>query len=205
MRKRTIQPDQKFGALVTKKYSTDRQAWECECICKKIVYRNSSDLQTTTHPSCGCQRLINHKLPDNLSLKRKVFLSYKSAAKKRDIEFDLSEKEFLSYLSGNCNWCGVGPSNKTSTRTRPGRRVYDLVYNGIDRIDNSKGYSLENCVSCCKLCNKSKSSLTVEEWKTWISRVYHQTFNDQSKDVGPSGPENGEHHIIVVEDMIYPV
>jgi hypothetical protein len=28
--------------------------------------------------------------------------------------------------------------------------------NGIDRVDNSKGYTKDNCVSCCQFCNRMK-------------------------------------------------
>jgi hypothetical protein len=202
MSTRSIQPDQKFGALETKKYSTVKQAWECQCICGKKVYRNSSHLKTTTHPSCGCQRLIKHKLPNNLSLKRKVLLSYKEAANRRSIEFLLTEEQFLSYIFEACYWCGMSPSNRTTTTVRPGRRVYKLVYNGIDRIDNSKGYTMDNCVTCCKICNKSKSDLTVEEWKSWLSRAYHYKFNDYPKGVGPSGPETGDSSVVEDEDIV---
>jgi len=45
-------------------------------------------------------------------------------------------------------------------------------YNGVDRVDNTVGYTLDNCVSCCKICNNSKATLTLDEWKDWIERVH---------------------------------
>jgi 5-methylcytosine-specific restriction endonuclease McrA len=35
---------------------------------------------------------------------------------------------------------------------------------GIDRVDSSKGYTLENAVAACKCCNQGKSDLTQEQW-----------------------------------------
>ena len=35
--------------------------------------------------------------------------------------------------------------------------------NGIDRVDNTKGYTKENSVSCCEMCNR-------------IKLVYHPLF-----------------------------
>lgn len=35
----------------------------------------------------------------------------------------------------------------------------------IDRVDNSKGYHISNCVSCCRSCNAKKRTLTVDMCK----------------------------------------
>jgi hypothetical protein len=43
--------------------------------------------------------------------------------------------------------------------------------NGIDRKDNSKGYTIDNVVSCCFICNKGKWTQSVGEFKTWLTRV----------------------------------
>lgn len=42
---------------------------------------------------------------------------------------------------------------------------------GIDRLNNDKGYTVENIVSCCSICNKAKSNLTMEEFLAWIERI----------------------------------
>jgi len=42
--------------------------------------------------------------------------------------------------------------------------------NGIDRMDNAKGYSKENCVGCCGTCNFMKKSLDAH---TFIERCIH--------------------------------
>lgn len=46
--------------------------------------------------------------------------------------------------------------------------MYDCSSNGnnynLDRKDNAVGYTVENCVVCCKSCNKTKwTSLDYEE------------------------------------------
>ena len=45
-------------------------------------------------------------------------------------------------------------------------------FNGLDRIDSSKGYTIDNVVSCCKYCNFAKNDLTVDEFKEHISEIY---------------------------------
>ena len=39
-----------------------------------------------------------------------------------------------------------------------------FIYNGIDRIDNSKGYEKYNSVSCCEKCNRMKNILGKAEF-----------------------------------------
>ena len=45
--------------------------------------------------------------------------------------------------------------------------------NGIDRIDSSKGYSLDNCVPCCPLCNRLKSDLDKNMFLEHISKIHN--------------------------------
>lgn len=65
--------------------------------------------------------------------------SYKNNAKKRGISFDLTIEQFESFWQRNCTYCGE-----------------EIGSIGIDRIDSSKGYQLENCVPCCTICNVVK-------------------------------------------------
>ena len=47
-----------------------------------------------------------------------------------------------------------------------------ISYNGIDRLDNSKGYEKENTVTCCGICNKMKLTLTLKEFIEQCSQIY---------------------------------
>lgn len=47
-----------------------------------------------------------------------------------------------------------------------------LLYNGIDRVDSSLGYTVDNVVPCCKLCNQAKNNLSKQEFVDWVKRVY---------------------------------
>ena len=44
----------------------------------------------------------------------------------------------------------------------------DFTYNGIDRVDNTKGYQVNNCVASCFICNKAKGVMTQSEFLNWI-------------------------------------
>jgi len=44
-------------------------------------------------------------------------------------------------------------------------------WNGIDRIDNEKGYVYGNCAPCCWGCNKAKGKRTAMEFIDMCTRV----------------------------------
>ena len=63
----------------------------------------------------------------------------------------------------NCFYCNCLPAKECYTETRTS--LY--IYNGVDRRDNSLGYILNNCVSCCSSCNFAKNNKTEEEFLIW--------------------------------------
>lgn len=91
--------------------------------------------------------------------------SYKHDAKIKHREFSISFNEFCCLVSNNCNYCGESPSYKCATVG------VKFLANGVDRIDNSAGYTLSNCVSCCETCNKAKRHLTLEVFEQWLNRI----------------------------------
>ncbi len=93
---------------------------------------------------------------------RKLFSRYTYSARKRGFEFLLSEEEFKILVIGDCYYCGIPPNHKTPTRPTG----EEFWYSGVDRIDSAKGYTLENCVSCCTDCNFMKHNLSNEVFIT---------------------------------------
>lgn len=60
------------------------------------------------------------------------------AAKKRNYAVDITYEQYLTIISNSCYYCdGELPEQG----------------GGVDRVDNSKGYTLDNCVPCCTRCN----------------------------------------------------
>lgn len=77
----------------------------------------------------------------------------------------------MTLFKGNCFYCGT-PPNKIRTH----KKLHgDFIYNGIDRRDNTKGYIIDNCVSCCEFCNMTKNDTPFEEFIQWIRKVYNHT------------------------------
>ena len=110
--------------------------------------------------SCGCQR----KKYEN-SAERKIFNNYKNSAKNRNYEFKLSFDELKNIIYQSCHYCGSQPHVK--------KEVYGdkVITNGIDRIDNNKGYLIDNVIPCCFVCNRAKSTMSYNDFIDWLNDV----------------------------------
>jgi 5-methylcytosine-specific restriction endonuclease McrA len=96
-----------------------------------------------------------------------VLDEYKRSAKKRGLVFELSNDEFKSMTGSPCHYCGHPPS----TIRNFGNANGGFIFNGIDRKDNALGYTIDNCVPCCFVCNRAKGTLSIDEFFTWIKRL----------------------------------
>lgn len=88
----------------------------------------------------------------------------KASASKRGYSFDLTLDEMSNLSQQVCTYCGKEPEQFLSS-------FPNFIYNGIDRVDNTKGYILENCVPCCKVCNRMKDVLSVEDFKSHVNKI----------------------------------
>lgn len=156
-----------------------RSWYVCKCDCGNEVTVEGWHFHSGKTKSCGCIRKdtdkirgINNRKDYGLSNSRRVISYYKRNAEKRDIEFKLSEKDCIDLMKQSCHYCGREPFNKLKAKNSYG----EFVFNGIDRIDNTKGYESDNVVPCCKHCNSMKKDLTTEEFLNIIKLIYNN-FN----------------------------
>lgn len=152
--------------------------WLCECECgnKGAVYGTS--LTRGRSISCGCVKKQT-KYIEGASFGR-LFDSYKNNAKRRKILFDLTDREFLELVSAPCYYTGRKPYRNYSHKRRDGKTPDPFTYNGIDRLDPSKGYSMENCVPCCFEVNRAKSDMSEKEFMNLIEDIHaHARRTDQ--------------------------
>lgn len=98
---------------------------------------------------------------------RALFAEYRNNAGRRGIYFGLTLQEFKGLISQDCNYCGAPPEKVYRRRKLNGV----LVYNGVDRIDNSEGYYAENCAPCCEVCNRAKNTMDLEDFLAWLQRI----------------------------------
>ena len=98
--------------------------------------------------------------PEALTAAKHIMAFYRDRAANKGVPFSLEFLEFFELIKRDCIYCGVRPSN---THKRKGGYA-PFRYQGIDRVINSDGYTLENSVPCCAACNSIKSNiLTAEE------------------------------------------
>ena len=139
--------------------------WECRCECGNLCKAYGGHLRAGKRKSCGCRseaRIIETGF-------NRLFSIYKRFASRRKKKtFSLSRETFESLMTGNCHYCNLEPK-QVLKRLKTDK--IQVIYNGIDRVDPKLGYSKENCVSCCKYCNRAKSDLTLDEWKNHIKRI----------------------------------
>jgi hypothetical protein len=88
------------------------------------------------------------------------YSNYKRSANDKNIEFGLLSDVFDEIVKAPCYYCGT---------------IQDKGFNGIDRQNSEIGYVVDNCVSCCQMCNYMKASLSVD---AFLGRVEHiLTYN----------------------------
>jgi len=93
-----------------------------------------------------------NKEPYNQSKEAKakyLYTEYRRYDREHGYEFGLTKQWILdNIINGKCAYCG----NEDWTRL------------GTDRIDNTKGHTVNNVVCACEGCNNRRQSDTINEW-----------------------------------------
>lgn len=66
----------------------------------------------------------------------------------------ISLEDFTKIVNMPCTYCGGENTTK-----------------GVDRIENEKGYTIQNSTSCCKRCNYVKNNWSVDEFILHINKI----------------------------------
>jgi hypothetical protein len=111
-------------------------------------------------------------------LAKRKYYSYRVGARKRNLAFDLTFNQFREIITESCRYCGFIPVFNKDTK--------ESSVNGIDRVDNAKGYHMTNVAACCSNCNYMKSNLTEFDFLKQVSKIYHnlefyKVFNPDQK------------------------
>lgn len=101
----------------------------------------------------GYSLVMEHPIPRHPLLLH-VYGAYKKEAIRRGYAFRLTRAEVNLFMQQICYYCGRPPSARI-------KKYPDSPYNGIDRVDNGKGYYWENCVTCCRRCNTIKRACPI--------------------------------------------
>ena len=93
---------------------------------------------------------------------------YKSRAKKRGIEWTLTDDYACSLFQLACFYCNESPA----------------LWSGLDRFDNAYGYTFANSVPCCSFCNVLKLDWSIASFIAICGHVARQV-NITFPDVNP--------------------
>jgi hypothetical protein len=119
----------------------------------KTRYNNDSltckecSLNQTKQDEKRKDRKRNYKEEKSKNLEN-YYKEYITKATQKGREISIDFDVFISLVTSVCYYCNHNSDTETI---------------GIDRIDNTKGYTNENCVPCCWKCNRMK-------------RIYHPQF-----------------------------
>jgi hypothetical protein len=173
----------RFGRLLALSY-TKGSVWACKCDCGKIITTGGYSLSVGWTKSCGCIRLevcctrlkaitLVNIQPEGFAAKKELYRRYKSGASKRGLPFLLDLEQFLEVATKCCHYCGRKPSQLAITERAGSRKaIYgNLLYSGVDRKDSSLGYTLENTLPCCRICNRAKSNLSYEIFIEYLQNL----------------------------------
>lgn len=146
-----------FGRLRVIKYvysENKRAYWLCKCICGKEKTVSSSLLLSGDTSSCGClqkekaiERLVkSNKLRTKHGKSKTRFYGIWLALKKRCTNPNDSAYKYYGERGIKCLWLDFDSfRDDMYTEYEEHVAVYGEHQTTIDRIDNQKGYSKENC------------------------------------------------------------
>lgn len=119
-------------------------------MCSHISYHNNYEI-SKLYP-----HVFNNYCGDNYEY-------YVISADKRGKTFELTKKQYYKLKNGKCYLCG--------------RESNDKHNNGIDRYDNSQGYTIDNCRTCCGDCNYMKKNYDYDEFINQCALIAENHFD----------------------------
>lgn len=168
--------------------------WLCRCSCgnEKLVTTISLLRQKTK--SCGClakeirpgttkanreyrKSLPQRQLDPRAAVVNDLFYKCRFWSQAHGMQSDLERSDIARICFSPCYYCGIAPAQVV---VRRGKRLDAFPYNGIDRVDNSLGYTADNVRPCCWQCNSSKGDRTEEDFLGWVERCYSYQHDAKS-------------------------
>ena len=176
----------RFGRLLCiGKIDDENWLYKCDCGKEITVYRHKIHWRK----SCGClekesalKRGNAKRRYDSVTITTE-YLMYKNNAQQRKWE-PLPKNEWEILVKEPCFYCGgYDIRNRASMDSYLKKRgkslnkddikLYEVKMNGIDRIDSLRGYTKDNIVSCCSICNRMKNSFSKDVFLEKVKLIYN--------------------------------
>lgn len=104
------------------------------------------------------KRIMRKQRKEYLKTVAGRFAQGKGSSKARELEWSISLEDYSLLLNQSCYYCG--------------RKLATIKGVSLDRIDNQKGYSKDNVLPSCGICNIIRSNiLTVAETKVAMEAI----------------------------------
>jgi len=174
--------NQRFGKLIAIKIShifNKKIYWECLCDCGNYKNIRGSSLCKGITKSCGCL-LSENKIKPIIASAKIIFRRYNDG--------NLTFNDFIKLSQEICFYCGEKPSQICNATARKNSKYslksknnpdYNFIYNGLDRKDSSLKHDIENIVTCCSICNKSKMDTPFDLFINKIDLIYNRFIKDK--------------------------
>lgn len=144
--------------------------YKCKChnCGSEIIVRKDNILEATQKHCVKCK---GNGIKPTIEAPINVYkYYYKEGAAKRGFIWELSDEDFREIISKPCHYCGESPKPLQSL-TRYKNVKEELYVNGVDRIDSNLGYTKDNCVPCCTMCNRMKLDYNINDFITHVRKI----------------------------------
>jgi len=140
------------------KNSTRNECRKCESLLSKNRYKNSTYICSVI--DCDRAGIYNdnslcahhYKQIDENRFKNAI-----KSAKRRNKVWNISFNDWKNLIEKSCFYCF---------------KLFKEEGSGLDRLDNNRGYELDNVIPCCGECNYLRSNkYTVEETKIMVDAL----------------------------------
>lgn len=179
---------QRYGMLVAIRFTgktasspsgATKRIWLLRCDCGKEV-------EKTTQSLCNWQSKPEHKRDSAHCGCKNKHGAYSIAYEIYRAEYsdgDISFEKFLELSQQDCFHCGSKVCESGSNKVRRAIKVVDgkrtttdnvacsFQYHGLDRIDNTKGHTLDNVVPCCWSCNNLRGSRELSKFMEHLNKI----------------------------------
>ena len=184
-----IEPNKKYGKLITISKSTERREcdrtsqtwWICRCDCGKIKNVRETHIKYGNVLTCGCMRdgMKNPRWRGFNEISTRYFRCIKVGAQKRNLSFNITMKQMWNKFIEQDKKCALSGLS-LNFPTTSGSLVDGNI--SLDRIDSSKGYEINNIQWIKKELNTMKMDCSDEEFITYC-RIITDYQNKKSQKI----------------------
>ena len=159
----------KFGKLmvISEYKSANNQGikWKCQCDCGNEIIVKGKFLTKGDRTNCGCT-------PTNFNGYKEIsgtfFNRIKRHAKTREITFNITITQIWELFLKQNRRCALSNDYLYLDANSENEEVTA----SLDRIDSSKGYTIDNIQWVHKDLNRCKWDFSEEEFLKWVAKIY---------------------------------